>query len=498
MIGISSHLLVDGPAREVTDIDPGSTLDPGRFNYAKEYQLATQPAVSRSAFGQLAQHQMSRRGFLGAAAIAGAAFGLAACSAPYNDAKTLTYTFWGSGPEKTAVTDVVKAFAKSVDLTPKAQNIPVTDYETKLNTIVAGSNPPDAGYLFPGMAMRFGEQGKLVNALDFPEIDQFMPSVVHFYDTDKAVTQINLEAYALWYDKAALREIGQESLPTTPDQVMDWDSFIALADRLTVDDEGRHPSDSGFNPERVERYGFGSPTWLAPYSVLLKTAGVDMFDEDGTRCFFDSDAAVKVFQAINDMIFEHRVSPNGAQMGEISGSIASGRVAMNLDGQWTLIDLNPVRLDSGFEFDVAIAPSFGQGAWTSTMSSANGVFANSDNKEDATELLMQLSDPAQVPLFANGLWMPVLDKFYSDDALRASWMDNDDHPAGYRDAVAEMAFNNQFTYPDFRIKNWPEIDAAIAGFLTGFVSEKADVRDQCVAMAEAVNPLMQGAYIDTI
>lgn len=460
--------------------------------------MATQSPAQLGPLAQLAQHQTTRRAFLGMAATAGAAFGLAACSSPYNDAKTLTFTFWGNGPEKTAVTDVVRTFAKSVGLTPKAQNIPVTDYETKLNTLVAGSNPPDAGYINPGAAMRFGEQGRLVNALDYPDFDQFMPSVVHYYEPDKAVSQICMEAYALWYDKAALREVGMDALPTTPDQVMGWDAFIALADKLTVDDEGRHPSESGFNADRVERYGFGSPTWLAPYSVLLKTAGVDMFDAEGTRCFFDTEEAIAVFQAINDMIFEHRVSPNGAQMGEISGSIASGRVAMNLDGQWTLMDLNPIRKEKGFQFDVGIAPSFGQGAWTATMSNANGVFSSSDNKEDAMQLLLQLSDPAQVPLFEQGLWMPVLDKFYTDDALRAGWMDNDDHPAGYRAAVADMAFDNQFTYPDFRIKNWPEIDAAIAGFLTTFVSEKTDVRATCKAMAEAVNPLMQGAYLDTL
>jgi multiple sugar transport system substrate-binding protein len=454
-----------------------------------------------AAVRSLASHPTSRRGFLAFAALAGASAGLTACSgggSSYDDAKTLTFTFWGNGPEKTAVTEAVKSFAKSKGLSGRAQNIPVDNYETKINTLVAGSNVPDAGYINPGSAMRYGGQGRLVNAEEYPDFDQFLPNAVHYYAPGKAITQTNAEVYGLWYDKKALRDVGVESLPVTSDTAMKWDDFIALADKLTVDSNGKHPSDSGFDPAHVERYGFGSPTWLAPYSVLLKANGVDMFDEAGKRCFFDTDDAVQVMQAINDMIFEHRVSPTNAQMSEIGAThtqFANKRVAMNLDGQWTLMDLNPLRKKGTVEYDVGVSPTFGDGAWAASMGAATGAFARSNNKKDAIGLLMYLSDPTKVPIYAQGLWMPVLEKYYTDEKLRTAWMDNDDHPAGYRSAVADLARSDRsFAYPDFRIKNWPAIDSAIAGFLTKFTSQKADVRPLCKQLAEAVNPLLQGAY----
>jgi multiple sugar transport system substrate-binding protein len=440
---------------------------------------------------------VTRRSFLSLSAAGMAALGLSACSSPFDTEENLTFTFWGGGPEKDAVTNVIQSFSKGAGLTPNAQNIAYEEYDTKLNTLLAGSNTPDAGYLTEGMAMRLGEQGRLTNVLENDTFLEFMPNAIHYYKPGEAVGQTALEAYALWYDQDLFDELGIVA-PATAADVWDWDTFIATAIKLTSDSEGRNPSESGFDPDSITRYGTVAPSDIGLLLPLFRSNGLEIFNEAGTETYIGSDAAIEVLQAVSDLIFEHRVSPNTAQQQEIGGGaalqLANGRVGMAFDGQWALLDLNQ---QEGLNYNAAVLPSFGDGAWTLTLGGANAVFGDSNNKDDALELLLALADPEQVPLYSNGLWMPMQEKYYTDEALAASWMDNDAHPSNYRTAVADMAMNNALSIPAYRLKNWSEIADAFSGALTPMFTEKTDIPAAAKALAEIVNPLMEGAFQDS-
>jgi multiple sugar transport system substrate-binding protein len=441
---------------------------------------------------------LGRRQFLALSGASLAAVGLAGCTPAGDTTEKLTFTFWGTGNEKKAVTAVVDSFAKKHKLTGNPLSIP-DSYETKLNTMLAGKSVPDAGYLTEGMAMRLGAQGSLYNVLNNDTFKDFLPTALHYYAPGKAVSQTAVEATALWYDEDAVQEAGV-TVPAQASDVWNWDAFVAAADKLTVDQAGKHPSESGFNAGSVKRYGTTVPYLIRPLIGIMKSNGVELFDEAGTKCLFDTQGAIDVMQQLSDLIFEHRVAPNAAQTTEIGAStglqLASKKVAMAVDGQWALLDLNAAKAQ-GLKFNAGVVPSFGQGAYTVVLSGANAVFNKGNNKDVALDLLLALADPKQVPLYSNGLWMPLQQKYYTDPAAMSSWMDNDNHPSNYKTAVADMAMNNAVSFPSYRLKNFSAMDSAFSGTLTSMFTKKTDIPTACKNLAATINKLMQGVYQDT-
>lgn len=456
------------------------------------------PESNHSAFGRLGAQPMGRRGFLSLTGSAAVMAALASCSAAGDTKNQLTFTFWGTGNEKIVISKAVNDFATKKGLKGNPQSF-AEAYETKLNTLLAGNSAPDAGYLPEGMAMRLGAQGSLYNVLKNDAFRDFLPSALHYYAPGKAVSQTCIEATALWYDEAAVKEAGV-TVPATASDVWNWDAYLAAADKLTVDKNGRHPSQDGFDANAVVRYGTTVPYLLRPLVGIMASNGVDLFNQNGTKCLFDSNGAVQVMQALSDMIYEQRVAPNAAQTTQFGATsalqLASKKVAMAVDGQWALLELN-VAKKSGLSYNAGVVPGFGQGAHSVVLSGANGVFNKSNNKDISLQLLIALADPTKVSLYADGLWMPLQEKYYTDPAAIALWMDNDNHPSNYKTAVADMAMNNAVTFPSYRLKNFSKIDAAIGSTLTSIFTSRTNIPAECAKLASTVNRLMQGAYQDT-
>ncbi|MEW1812463.1 extracellular solute-binding protein [Pseudarthrobacter phenanthrenivorans] len=404
-----------------------------------------------------------------------------------------TFTFWGTGAEKDAVTKVISDFAKSKGLNPKAQSIP-DQYETKLNTLLAANQAPDAGYLTEAMSMRLGEEGKIVSILGKPGFDDILPQALHYWAPDKAVSQTAIESMVLWYDEAATSASGVTP-PASPTSAWEWDKFVEAADQLTQDANGRRPSESGFDAGNVKRYGTAAPSALPAIVALLKSNGVELFDDAGTKTNLDTPDAIAVIQKIADLVFQHRVAPTAAQAATFGAStallLASGRVAMAVDGQWALLDLG----QSKVKYNASVLPKFKE-AYTTVLAGASAVFTSSKHQEPGFELLAQLGDPEKVPLYANGLWMPLQKKYYTDQTAIDSWTKNSVHPSNFRTAVIDAVLGNTVALPSYKIKNWATIQTTLVNGLSPLFTQQTDVRAACSRLAADVNKLMQGAYQD--
>ena len=407
----------------------------------------------------------------------------------------MRFTFWGSPQEKDAVASLLKDYSESSGVTALAEHIP-GDYATKLNALVAGNIEPDCGYLGEAMAMRLGESGRISNLLDwqdsFPTLNGLMPSVVHQWRPEEATVQSAVEIIMLYIEPDVLAAEGVEA-PTDIFAAWDPDSFTEVADRLTVDSEGRHPSEEGFAANSIARYGITGLSGNQTLYNLLHSNGCEVFSEDGMASLFSTPEAIEVVTWVQDLIHEHRVMPSPAQMqsvgGDAPGQLGSGRVAMVSTGQWELLNFT----DSPVEFDVAVLPSFGEPVVV-TYSGANCVFESSPRVEEAWELMSMLADPVKNPLFTNGLWMPLQEYCYTDEEAIATWTAGDIYTPGYRSAVIEATRRAATPAPHYSLREFDRIDTQIDNVLSSAWSGEMPAEDACRAVDEQLEGLLKGRY----
>jgi multiple sugar transport system substrate-binding protein len=274
-----------------------------------------------------------------------------------------------------------------------------------------------------------------------------------------------------------------------------WEAFITQTDKLTRDESGRSPSESGFDPKKVRRYGVAAPTDLPTLHGLFKSNGLDLFNEDGTECRINSAEAIEVIKSLSDLIHVHRVAPTPAQASALGSGAAlllqSGRVATTMAGQWILIDLAEGKVPYG----VGVLPSFGE-PFVCVVGGANAVFTGAPNRELAFEWMDFLASPEECDLYRRGLWMPMEKKYYTDDALIDLWVDEKVHTAAYRTAVLQPMIEHPAPYFSFKIKNFPKIESVLSGGIAPILAQPTDVAAKLNALAEEIKPLLEGAYPD--
>ncbi|MQA82767.1 MAG: extracellular solute-binding protein [Streptosporangiales bacterium] len=412
-------------------------------------------------------------------------------------------TGWGSDVEKEHVRSAVDGFVKGgKNRKVTYQFIPNDGYEAKMNTLVAAGDLPDLSYQSEGLAMRLASQGRLANILDYedeyPQIGDMLPTVVHRWAPGKAITQLAVEMMMMWYNAEAIKEAGVPTPPAVAGKAWSWDAFVGYCEKLTVDREGRHPTESGFDPKAVKQWGTLAPTGWPQFYPLLRSNGADIVDETGKRCVLDSAAAVDVVSDIHDLIYEHHVAPTPAQFKTFAATFTADllenrRVATVLDGQWNLLDLGQMKLDYG----VGVLPRFEEPK-TVNLCNAVVVSAKSKKVDLAIELMLHLADPTKNDLYAKGLWMPLGKKYYTDPKAVASWTDNPVHPKEFKTAALDYLVECGEEEPAYKIKNWDQINNILTAEMDGLFASakggKAVVRAAMQKAKKRIDPLLRGVY----
>jgi len=237
-------------------------------------------------------------------------------------------------PSKVDDLDVVymsfKEMAPHISL--EIELIPWAQYWDKLLTVHAGGNPYDLfvmnGPHFPYHA--FSET--LLDLTPFIERDGIdMRETFPDYLVDLYTWRGKMYGLPWWqatiglyYNKTMFEEAG---VPL-PDGTWDWDGYLETALALKQESGGR-----------VTQYGTISPSsrqtgW---YPLVLQNGG-ELFNEERTKCVFDSPEGIEAFQFAVSLILEHRVAPTNEAIADMNArdTFMSGRVAMYPSGSWEM------------------------------------------------------------------------------------------------------------------------------------------------------------------
>lgn len=314
-----------------------------------------------------------------------ALFGVAAAQ---DDVVTLE--FWGgwTGPDGAIMQQLVDQYNAE---NPGVQvNLTVQQWSPLFDAFIAAASAgtsPDIMAMHPQETAMFINLGliepveEIVAASAVYQEDAYVQKAwdLQFYEGTMYALPFDLGVHGLYYNVDMFEEAGIEAAPTNAEE------FLEAARLLTVDANGLHPGDEGFDPANIVRYAINMHTnhhafyqWYALYSQL----GGQLFSEDGMSCAMDLDKAAQAWQWLQDLVYVHYAAPQGQT--DYARDFITGRTAMLVDGPWQIPAMITAEAD-GLNWATAAYPTiFDQPAvWGSGHDFTFPTYADPEKRDEA-------------------------------------------------------------------------------------------------------------------
>ncbi|MFL0456529.1 ABC transporter substrate-binding protein [Brachybacterium paraconglomeratum] len=330
------------------------------------------------------------------------------------DKGTLTFRLWDENAVA-AYEESFAAFTEQSGWNVSIDVVPWADYWTRLPLDVASGDAADVYWMNSANYVLYKDSGDL---LDINEVvpdgaSQWEKAVVDLYSRDGGlwgVPQI-WDSIAVFYNKALVEEAGVDPSALAFDPAADTDSLREAGRKLTVDGEGRHPGEDGFDVDSRAQFGFNSQAdRQAIIGPMLASNGAKWQDED--KYTFASPEGIEAFQYMADLINVENIAPSAADTNEngdfTRDLFTQGKLALFQSGPYNLLPVSDGVADS-FEWALAAPVAGPDGA----KSLVHGVVAVGNAKADdeqqagIAELLTWLgSKDGQLPLAEQGVSFP--------------------------------------------------------------------------------------------
>ncbi|WP_138754246.1 ABC transporter substrate-binding protein [Paenibacillus sinopodophylli] len=358
----------------------------------------------------------------------------------------ITYSMWGSAAEGSTTQAVADKFNASQDrIEVEVQAIPWENYMTKLNTLATAGQLPDTGMLQEGGVIQWSSEGMLndVSAMYEGSDSKPLDSLAYKHQGNTVAYAAANEILLLYYNKDMFDKANVPYPPAALDQAWTWDEFVATSKKLTIDKNGKHPDEDGFDSQSIVQYGASIENLSWQLEAWTLSNGGGFYSEDGTEVRIGEDASVEAIQRVADLYLKDHVAPLSVGQTDdgIQRTIIAGTVAMATNGQWNIgTSLNTAK-EEGLKYGVAVLPYLKDKVTLNT-GGANVVFSQSKHPEEAMEWLKwYTSEENNWALISSGIWMPTLDKWYTDETFTRKWVENPNFPPyeEYKSAVVDYA-----------------------------------------------------------
>jgi len=404
--------------------------------------------------------------------------------------------------EKTAIEQMVSAFEKAnPDIDVEPIQIPYEEYTARVAAMIRNGESPDVGYLSGLQAPIWANEGKLLDLTDIIENDPQLSTTLlatRYYYAPGKIAGVNtaVEATLLFYNKDLFDEAGIPYPPSDPAKAWTWDEFIAAAQKLTIDVNGKHPNDEGFDAEKIRAYGVAFDKIYEGWTIypFIFSNGGQMINDDGTRLLLDSPESTEAMQKLADLMWVQHVSPTPMQDQDLPNYVTmlqTGNLAMHISGHWSLIDYASVK---DLKFGVAVLPKFKKPV-TVILGSPTVIFSATKNKDAAIRFYKFHNNPEAVNLFARGLWMPLQKVYYTEPDKMKLWLDNPIHPLETRLAFTDYVVNYSMSLPSYYVRNYAEVlDVALRPAINKIWNNESSAADAFAQAVKNAEGLMQGRW----
>lgn len=358
----------------------------------------------------------------------------------------ITYSMWGSEEEGKTVQAAADKFNASQDkIEVKVEAIPWENYMTKLNTQATAGQLPDTGILKEDGVIQWSSDGMLNDVSSMYDGSDSKPldSLAYKYQGKTVAYAAANEILLLYYNKDMFDKANVPYPPSALDKAWTWDEFVAAAKKLTVDKNGKHPDEDGFKSQSIVQFGASIENLPWQLETWALSNGGGFYSSDGNEVRIGEDASTEAIQKVADLYLKDHVAPLSVGQTDdgIQRTIIAGTVAMATNGAWNVgTSLNTAK-EKGLNYGVAVLPYMKEKVTLNT-GGANVVFSQTKHPKEAMEWLKWYnSEENNWGLISSGIWMPTLQKWYTDETLTHKWVDNPNFPPydEYKSAVVDYA-----------------------------------------------------------
>jgi multiple sugar transport system substrate-binding protein len=321
----------------------------------------------------------------------------------------ISFMMWGAPEELTVWQAVVDDFHKAnPNITVKVDVSDWDSYWAKLNTLIAGSTPPDVFAMDAPLFLDWQSRGALLNLKPYIDanpgfLDGFYPQTLTAYKTSDGYFGLprDFQSIVLFYNKDMFDAAGQ----AYPTAAWTYDDLLKAAKALTIDKN---------NDGKIDQYGLWTDTWDMEllWSEAIWAYGGEIISPDHTKTLIGEGPARDAWTYI-DSLYKEGVMPTPTTSGEYGSDLFQSKMAaMTTIGHWAV----PGYVQAGINFDVAPMPK-GPAGQTTSVNSAGFVVSKDTKSADAAFKFIQfaLSEAGQKRLAELGFAIPVLKKVAESD-----------------------------------------------------------------------------------
>ncbi|MCB4790438.1 MAG: sugar ABC transporter substrate-binding protein [Elusimicrobia bacterium] len=323
--------------------------------------------------------------------------------------------FWGAVEEKEIITTTINAWEKEhPNIKVVLQHIPAGSYSDKILTEIAGGNPPDIIFSDVDIFVTFINKDALLDLTQFLNADKsfnisdFFPGIVDRFTVNGKIYCIPRDVApfgVIFYNKTLFDKLKVKY----PSDDWNMNDFVKTAEKLTVDENGKTPLDKGFNPKKIQRYGF----WGWSIHNFIYSFGGKFVDDvkNPKKCIINEKPSVDGMQFFMDLSDKYYIAPMTGALTNMGMSInqlfSMEKLAMFQSGIWETPNLRRL-IGNRFDWDVVMSPKGPDGKrGFGTGGSGYAIMKVTKHPQEAWEVLKCLAgDKGQEMLADNGLAQP--------------------------------------------------------------------------------------------
>ncbi len=258
--------------------------------------------------------------------------------------------YWNglTGGDGGVMQKMVDQFVKdNPDISIHSESYPWDVMFQKLTAAFVAGEAPDVFVLHTQDIPQFASLGVLRDSEDMFDANGGPLPMKDYSNIDATVYQgkhygvlLDNHGFGTWVNTNLFQAAGVDLNTAAPTNA---DEFIKLATKLTLDANGKHPGEDGFDIKNVKQWGTGIDWIRVQWESFLFQFGGQMISADGKTATVNSDAGKQALNFMHDMIYKYQVAPDPTQVNGYN-AFQAGKIAIMPTGTWfrnVLVDQHP-------------------------------------------------------------------------------------------------------------------------------------------------------------